>query len=306
MHRFNEPQSIASSLRSVFSHGLVTLLAISVAFALPAGARYVLYHWWPRAQADTSTLLATEIAVASVLVLLFNVTKIAWDNRRHVACAKLASLVHVRSNDSWLSRWRETRLVRRLPAARDVCILTATGYDTFVREGSLLRPILESACEVRVMLLNPASSGAQRRALSLSRRNYSLATLKGEIEASIFHLRTLRHAGKKVALKFYDHPPFWKVAVVGEHVWVQYCHGDCEVTRAPEYVFALDQGNPRRGLFVPFYMHFLDKWNESWHPEYDFDTNQLVYRDSAGNELKRRPFAIGGAADDRELLAGVA
>jgi hypothetical protein len=305
MHRFKESQGLAGGLRSVLSHGIVTLLAIFVAFALPAGARYVLYHWWPRVQADTSNLLATEIAVASVLVLLFNVTKVAWDNRRRVACARLASLVHVRSNDSWLSRWRETRLVRRFPAVRDVCILTATGYDTFVRDGSLLRSVLESACEVRVMLLNPASPGAQKRALSLSRRNYSLATLKSEIEASIFHLRTLRHAGKKVTLKFYDHAPFWKLAVVGEHVWVQYWHGDCEIARAPEYVFALDQSDPRRGLFVPFYMHFLDKWNETWHPEYDFDANQLVYRDSAGRELKRRPFALTSAADIRELLAGV-
>jgi hypothetical protein len=49
---------------------------------------------------------------------------------------------------------------------------------------------------------------------------------------------------------------------------------------------------------VPFYTYFLERWNESRHPEYDFDSNQLVYRDAAGNETGRAPLGVpiaGGA-----------
>jgi hypothetical protein len=64
-------------------------------------------------------------------------------------------------------------------------------------------------------------------------------------------------------------------------------------------VFALQHDDPRRGLFVPFYTYFLERWNESRHPEYDFDSNQLVYRDAAGNETGRAllgaPIAVAAA-----------
>ena len=28
------------------------------------------------------------------------------------------------------------------------------------------------------------------------------------------------------------------------------------------------------------------------HPEYDFDSNELVYRDTSGNELRREPLGV--------------
>jgi len=43
---------------------------------------------------------------------------------------------------------------------------------------------------------------------------------------------------------------------------------------------------------VPFYTYFLERWNESRHPEYDFDSNQLVYRDAAGHETVRAPLGV--------------
>ena len=39
-------------------------------------------------------------------------------------------------------------------------------------------------------------------------------------------------------------------------------------------------------------MVFLNQWNDARHPEYDFDTNELVYRDVSGKEVQRA--ALGG------------
>ncbi len=123
-------------------------------------------------------------------------------------------------------------------------------------------------------------------------------SLQTEIEASIAFLAGMRRRGTKVSLKFYDQMPFWKVVVLGEHAWVQFCHAGFAVSEQPEYVFALHDRNPRQGLFVPFYVHALERWNEPEHPEYDFDRNELVYRDAAGNETARAPLGvpINGAA----------
>lgn len=281
------------SVRQILLHVCVTVLAIAIAFSLPVGARYILYQWWPIVAEDANLLMATEVALAAVLVLLFNMAGIAWENRRKVRMTELASLVHVRQSDSWLARWRERRLVKRLPAVRDGYVLTITGFDTFAGENGLLGEVLNNAYEIRVMLLNPYGKGAGKRVDSLPEQ-ITPGNFISEVESSIAHLTTLRTLGKKVSLKFYEHEPFWKIVVLGDHVWVQHCHSGCEVKREPEYVFELNRAHPRRGFFVPFYMHFLEQWSDDRHPEYDFDTSQLVYRDVYGNEIRRANFGGDG------------
>jgi len=53
----------------------------------------------------------------------------------------------------------------------------------------------------------------------------------------------------------------------------------------PKYVFKHNQ-NPG-GLYSPFYQYFLDKWENPNIPEYDLTTDELIYRDGAGNEVRR-------------------
>ena len=285
-------QGLLLSLQQILSHGVITMLAVAIAFSLPQAARYILYDWWPLVEKNANLLLATEIGMASVMVLLFNFAKIVWGNRQKVAMAKLTALAYARNHRrDWLSRRRERALVKRLSAARDAYILTLTGYDTFVDKRSPLRGALQTAYEIRVMLVNPVGAGLRRRVDSLP-SDITLLSFHTEIEASIACLAELRKAGKKVTLKFYEHEPFWKVIVLGDHVWVQHCHSGFEVKHQPEYVFALQHHNPREGLYVPFYMHFLDQSSQPCHPEYDFETNELVYRDDAGNECGRAALGV--------------
>jgi len=276
-----------TGLRQILSHGTITVLAVAIAFSLPGIANYILNEWWPEVQNNANLLLATEVGLASVLALLFNLAKIAWDHRRRVLTARLASLVYARNAGAgWWSSRRERALVSELPAARDAFVLTLTGYDTFVADDSLLRGVIEKAYEIRVMLVNPVGRALRERADSLP-PGITVLTLHTEIEAVVAYLSRLRKFGKKVTLKFYDEEPFWKLIVLGDYVWVQHCHSGFAVKEQPEFVFALQQREPRHGLFVPFYMVFLNQWNDARHPEYDFDTNELVYRDASGKETRR-------------------
>jgi hypothetical protein len=209
-----------------------------------------------------------------------------------VLTARLASLVHARNSDAgWWARRRERALVNQLTTARDAFVLTLTGYDTLVAKDSLLRPVIEKAYEIRVMLVNPVGQGLRQRAESLP-SEITLLTLHTEIEATIGALSALRKYGKKVKLKFYDEEPFWKLVVLGDYIWVQHCHSGFVVREQPEYVFALQHTEPRHGLFVPFYMIFLNHWNDTRHPEYDFETNELVYRDAGGRETAREVLGV--------------
>ena len=292
MHRGASPYSLLAGLRQILSHGALTVLAVAIAFSLPGFANYILNEWLPGVESNASLLLGTEIALAAVLALIFNLAAVAWDHRRRVLTARLASLVHARNADAgWWARRRERALVNQLTTARDAFVLTPTGYDTLVARESVLRPVIEKAYEIRVMLVNPVGQGLRRLAESLP-PEVTILTLHTEIEATIGALSALRKYGKKVKLKFYDEEPFWKLVVLGDYIWVQHCHTGFEVSEQPEYVFALQHTEPRHGLFVPFYMIFLNSWNDTRHPEYDFDTNELVYRDAGGRETAREVLGV--------------
>jgi hypothetical protein len=56
----------------------------------------------------------------------------------------------------------------------------------------------------------------------------------------------------------------------------------------PEYVFGYNQ-NPG-SLYVPFYQYFLKWWHDCKIPEYDLESDELIYRDMAGNEERREKF----------------
>ena len=287
-------------IQQLLLHILITVLAIVLAFSLPVVAQYVLYQWWPRVVEDASLLVATEVGLAVALVLLFNLAHVAWEDRQKVRAADLAALVYARHKSNWLARWRERRLIGRLPAARDAFILTLTGFDTFARDNCLHRDMIKAAYEIRVMLLNPGARSAEQRVDTL-RQEVTLASFSEEVAASIAFLESLRTQGKKVTLRFYEQAPFWKVAVLDDHVWIQYCHSGVEVKHEPEYVFALNRDNPRQGFFVPFYMYFLDRWEDTRNPEYDFATRELVYRNRAGGEEKRVSFAGASTGEHRFL-----
>src|SRR5882724_13392338 len=203
MHRGIPTHNLWTGLRQIFSHGAITVLAVTIAFSLPGIASYILNEWWPEVESNANLLLATEIALASVLALLFNLAKIAWDSRQGVLTARLASLMYARNAGAgWWSRRRERALVRQLPAARDAFVLTLTGYDTFVADDSLLRGVIEKAYEIRVMLVNPVGKALRERADSLP-PEITVLTLNTEIESTIGYLSGMRKYGKLVKLKFY-------------------------------------------------------------------------------------------------------
>ncbi len=288
--------SLAQGFHHAFSHIVITLLAVGIAFSLPSLAAYILFNWWPKVEGNSQLLMITEIGFATVLVLLFNISKIAWDGRRSMHMNKIASLVYAREERGWMSRRKEREMRKLIANVRDIYIMSITGNDTLSSENTDLQKTLDMAYEIRVLLANPYGKGIASRSLSSDDPEAMLKTHRQETEASIAYLRKLADAGKKIKLKFYEEPPFWKLVVTGEYVWVQYCHIGQEVKTQPEFVFGLQHDNPQRGFFEPFYKHYLDQWKDPMHPEFNFETGELIYRNSEGNEYQRTAFPVQAEA----------
>jgi hypothetical protein len=281
----NSVRHFWNGLGKIAAHAGITLLALGIAFSLPHAASYILFNWWPKVRDDARMMVLTEIAFAAVLVLLLNFGKSALRYRKAAHAGTLASLVCAREPAG--KEADRGSLLRSLPWKRDLTVMAVTGYSSFAAPDSSLKSRLDQCYEIRVMLLDPYGEAAASYAASQPDSDAVLAAMRREVRASVACLRSLQAAGKKVSLKFYDDRPFWKLLFTGEHVWVRSCHGSRDGDGHAEFVFALHPEKPGRGFFPSFYTYFLNQWNDPRHPDYAFDTEELVYQDARNGKLRR-------------------
>jgi len=164
-------------------------------------------------------------------------------------------------------------------------VIGSTGFRTFVDPRGDLYDVVRNCREAKILLLNPYSEGASARAKSILDPGITPESLRRQIAKSIEFLKDLKAAQKNVKLKLYAAPPFLKLAVLGDYAWVQHYHAGLDVRIMPEYMLEHDQ-NPG-GLYTIFYQYFLTMWESATIPEYDLETDDLIYRDAAGKEVRR-------------------
>jgi hypothetical protein len=269
----------------------LAIIGVSAAFALslPSMVRFIARHflaYWSLIGSEKVFLVSVEMALAVLLVLISSYLGRSWRDRRLSKMAKSAGLVHVAPARGFLSRWKIRRLKEKQGFGRDIMIIGSTGFRTFVDPQGELFQVVQNCREARIMLLRAGSKGAVERAVSLSSAEITPpSSFEEQIGKSIDFLRNLHRSRKNVRLKLYSDPPFLKLAILGDYLWVQQYPAGADIQGLPKYVFKHDP-NPG-GLYDPFYQYFFTRWNSPDIPEYDFDTDELVYRDSAGNETRR-------------------
>ena len=144
------------------------------------------------------------------------------------------------------------------------------------------------------MLLDPASDGASSRARSIRSLDINMETFREQIAGSIEFLKGLKKVQKDIRLKLYQDVPLLKLAILGDYVFLRHYHHGVDVRKLPEFVFK-HQRNPGC-LYNPFYQYFLDRWHDPALPEYELETDELIYRDKAGNEVRREKFELSALA----------
>ncbi|OQW59622.1 MAG: hypothetical protein BVN28_10630 [Nitrospira sp. ST-bin4] len=265
-------------------HILVVTLSAAIASSLPMIAEKVLLYW-SRVDHEGISLVSTELGVASALIILFNFLRLSVRYRRLARVAINAGLVSFSPTRGLRVRRSIRALKERHGTGRSVMVIGSTGYETFADPQSDFHPVLQTCLWANILLLNPYSKEASVRVRALSRPDFTLDHLREEGRKTIECLRKLKAGGKDVKLKFYSDPPLVKLVILGDYLWLQHYHSSLEVRNMPEYV--LQHNLMDRGFYMLFYQYFMKKWEHSKTPEYDFDTDELVWRDSVGRELRR-------------------
>lgn len=287
----------------ILNHILVVALSAGIALSLPVTVSFLARQflvYWSLIENERVFLISVEIAVAVVLILLFHSIGRSWHDRKLARMARGAGMVYFTPSRGGLARRKIRRLKERQGLGRDVLLIGSTGFRTFVDPKGDLHSVLQHCREARVMLLNPESEGAATRARSILDPAITSESLRKQIGRSIEFLKGLKAVQRTMQLKLYPDLPLFKLSILGDFVWVQHYHAGLDVQVLPEYLFAHDQ-RPG-GLYTPFYQYFMARWRNPAIPEYDLDTDELVYRDSAGNEMRREKFptALPAGSTDSE------
>lgn len=280
------------SLRILY-HIFVIILSTAIALSLPYTTGFVarkFLAFWSLIENEKIFLVSIEIVCAMLLIFAFNYIGRNWKDRKLANAAKSAGLAFAPSRKMIFTKKRIKMLKEKQGTARDIMVIGSTGFRTFVDSKGDLHGVTKNCREAKIMLLNPYSEGASVRASSIPEPDITTDHFKEQIKKSIDFLKGLNEVRRNVKMKFYNDVPFLKLAILGDYIWVQHYHAGLDVRVMPEYVFKNNQNSS--GFYTPFYQYFQGRWNDPGIPEYDFDTDELIYRDKAGNEIRREKFSV--------------
>ncbi len=285
-------QEIIKGPAHILYHVALIVLSAAIALSLPKAVEFIARKflvYWTKVGNEKIFLVSVEIAFAVLLIVVFNYLGRIWKDRRLSRMAQSAGLVFVSSARGFFARRRHRLIKEDHGMARDVMLIGSTGSRTFADEHGEMHNVIKHCRQAKVMLLNPFSEGASIRAKSILDPDITLEHFREQIKKSIDFLKELRAIQKNVRLKLYDEVPFLKMAISGDYIWIRHYHAGIDVQGMPEFVF---RHNKNIGsLYETFYEYFLKGWNNPGIPEYDLETDELVYRDQSGNEDRREKFS---------------
>lgn len=278
-------------LAHISYHLIVVLMSAALALSVPIVLRNIaatMLRVWAYIENEKIFLIALELSTAVILILLFNHLRRSWEDRKVARMARCSGLVAAPHAKGIFAQRRIKKLKRKLASARELMIIGSTGSRSFVEPEGDLYDALQICREARIMLLDPSKEGAVTRARSIPDPEVTPEVIREQIGKSIDFLKGLRHAQKQVRLKLYPEPPLLKLAILGDYAFLRHYHTGMNVRHMPEYIFRNE--SEQGGLYIPLYRYFCVRWEDPEIPEYDLETDELVYRDRPGNEVLRERF----------------
>jgi len=268
-------------------HIVIVALSAGIALLLPAGAARFL-SFWSRIEQDKLSLIMVEMTVAVLLILCLNYLRRSVRDHALASAATGAGLVSYFPRRAKGAQQRIKQLKEEHGAGRTIMVIGSSGYSTLVDQVGDLSSVLDKSLGAKILLVNPYNHDASTRIHALAHPEHTLATFREEVRQSIALLKRLRAMGKAIDLKLYSDPPLVKMVILGDYLWLQHYHSALDVQTMPEYVL---RHNPKDHGFYTLYAHyFSQRWENPEIPEYDFETDALVYRTKLGHEIRREPY----------------
>jgi len=285
-------------------HVLIVALSGGIALLLPSGAKQFLV-FWSRVEHDRLSLIAVEMAVAILMIVCLNFIHRSIRDRALANMAAGAGLVSFSRRGRGAQR-RIKKLKEQQGTGRTIMVIGSSGYNTLVDQVGDLSSVLDKCLGAKILLVNPYSQEAGTRIRAVDHPKHTLTSFQDEVRQSITLLKRLKAMGKAVKLKLYADSPLVKMVILGDYLWLQHYHADVDIETMPEYL--LRHNRKDHGLYTLYAHYFEQRWESPEVPEYDLESDELVYRTKTGSEIRRERFEIetvsenpGSPAESLEL-----
>ncbi len=278
-------------------HIVIVAMSAGVALLLPIGAARFL-SFWSHVEQDKVSLIAVEMTAAVLLMAGINFVHRSLRDRALADAARGAGLVSFFPRPAPEAQRRIMHVKEEQGAGRTVMVIGSSGSGSLMDQVGDLSSVLDRCLEAKIFLVNPFAQGTQARMEAFGRPAGALPAFREEVRQSITVLKQLKAMGKVVKLKLYSDPPLVKLVILGEYLWLQHGPADPAVQHMPEYV--LRRSRKEQGLYTFYAQYFLQRWENADFPEYDLETDELVYRSRTGQEIRREPVEIGPASFGHE------
>lgn len=268
-------------------HIVIVAVSASIALLLPTGARQFL-SFWSHVQHDKFWLITVEMTVAILLIAGLSYIHRSLRDRAIAAVATGAGLVSYFPRRTQAAQQHIKQLKEEQGTGRTIMVMGSSGYSTFVDQVGDLSSVLDKCLGAKILLVNPYSPEASARIQAIGHPDHTLAAFREEVRQSIILLKRLKAMGKAVKLKLYADSPLIKMVILGDYLWLQHYHAETDIQSMPEYV--LRHNRKDHGLYTLYAHYFVQRWESQEIPEYDLDTDELIYRSRNGNEIRRERF----------------
>ena len=288
---------LLKNISHILYHIVVVVLSAAVALSLPFTAQFMarkFLGYWALIENEKIFLVSIEVGTAVLLIILFNFIVKNVKNRKLSRLAEESGLYALGRSSRLIEHARIRKLKEKNGVARNVMLIGSTGFTTFVDPAGDLHQVIQKCRGAKIMLLDPSGEGASSRARSIQSPDITMESFREQIAKSIEFLKGLKEIRKDIRLKLYRDVPLLKLAILGDYVFLRHYHHGVDVKQLPEFVFR-HQGNPGC-LYNPCYQYFFDRWHDPALPEYELETDELIYRDKAGNEVRREKFEFSALA----------
>ena len=288
---------LLKNISHILYHIVVVLLSAAVALSLPFVAQFMakkFLDYWALIENEKIFLISIEVFTAVLLIVLFNFIVKIMKSRKLSGLAQEAGIYAVGRGSGFIEHTRRRRLKEKHGLARNVMLIGSTGFTTFVDPAGDLHQVIQKCRGAKIMLLDPSGEGASSRARSIQSPDITPESFREQIAGSIAFLKGLKELQMDIRVKLYQDVPLLKLAILGDYIFLRHYHHGVDVQQLPEFVFR-HQSNPGC-LYNPFYQYFLDRWHDPALPEYELETDELIYRDKAGNEVRREKFELPALA----------
>jgi hypothetical protein len=290
--KLSQLREFMSEVGALSFHAVVVVLSAGIAWSLPTIARQFLI-FWSHVEHEKLLLLIIEVGTALILIMISNYLWRAHKDRRQAVMARGAGLISFFPLHDPGAGKTIRELKQQQSLGRTVLAIGVTGHGTIVDDKAELHVLLETSLEAKLLLLNPFSEEAAQRARSLSHPDISPDRFREELQDTIALIKRFRAGGKVIRLKLYSDRPHLRMVILGDYLWLQHYHTGLDVRWMPEYVFQHNRNH--HGLYTLFYQYFMKRWENQEIPEYDFQTDELVYRATNGTEIRREPSNLNQA-----------